>query len=332
VIVLGVLFHLSAADSPPPTPTEKEPIRATYDAKRAGDFLDSVGTAWTKDRNCITCHTNLPVLMARPTSEKEQRPSQAIRDFLEREVASWERGTKPRGDTYVVATAVGLALDDAHRGTLSDSARLALNRMVKLQRQTGDWNWLKCDWPPLEHDDYYGATLAAVGLGYAPGDYAKSPTGAEGVTRLKAYFTATPAPDLHHQAMKLWASTKLPELMPEPERKDTIKKLLALQRTDGGWSLPSLGQYQRRDKTPNKPDAASDGYGTGFVCFVLQAAGPKDATKAVDRGLGWLQANQRESGRWYTRSLNNDKQHYISNAGSAFALLALTRPKGTPTD
>ena len=38
------------------------------------------------------------------------------------------------------------------------------------------------------------------------------------------------------------------------------------------------------------------------------------------KGVAWLKANQRESGRWYTRSLNNDKAHYITNAGTAFAV------------
>ena len=41
-------------------------------------------------------------------------------------------------------------------------------------------------------------------------------------------------------------------------------------------------------------------------------------------GVKWMRANQRASGRWYTRSLNNDKAHYIANAGTAFCVLALS--------
>jgi squalene-hopene/tetraprenyl-beta-curcumene cyclase len=33
--------------------------------------------------------------------------------------------------------------------------------------------------------------------------------------------------------------------------------------------------------------------------------------------------NQRESGRWFTRSLNDDKDHYITDTGTAFCILAL---------
>src|SRR4051794_5185162 len=31
----------------------------------------------------------------------------------------------------------------------------------------------------------------------------------------------------------------------------------------------------------------------------------------IRRGVAWLEGNQRESGRWFTRSLSNDKAHYI---------------------
>jgi hypothetical protein len=105
----------------------------------------------------------------------------------------------------------------------------------------------------------------------------------------------------------------------------TVAALKAKQRKDGGWSLPSLGSYKRRDieKTPNDPNAESDGYGTGFVAYVLLVAGEKPNAESIGNAVKWLKANQRESGRWFTRSLNNDKAHYIANAGTAFCVLAL---------
>jgi squalene-hopene/tetraprenyl-beta-curcumene cyclase len=53
-------------------------------------------------------------------------------------------------------------------------------------------------------------------------------------------------------------------------------------------------------------------------------AGEKPTDPAVANGVKWLKANQRESGRWYTRSLSNDRAHYITNAGTAFCVLALS--------
>lgn len=314
------------ADFPKPAPTkEDEPIAKNFSAAKAAEYLDGVGVNWTRTQKCITCHTNMPYLTARPLLPGDDGWKE-VRTFLEKDVESWSNGGKPRGDTYVVATAFALAFNDAQKsGKLHATTTAALDKMWEVQQKTGEWNWLKCEWPPLEHDDYYGATVAALAVGYAPGDYAKTERAKAGIEKLRAYFKKTPAPDLHHTAMLLWASTKLDGLMTAAEQQKAVAALKAKQHKDGGWCLPSLGDYNRRDdaKTPNDPNAPSDGYGTGFVTYVLMQAGVKANDPAIASGVKWLKSNQRESGRWYTRSLNNDKAHYITNAGSAFCVLAL---------
>ena len=100
--------------------------------------------------------------------------------------------------------------------------------------------------------------------------------------------------------------------------------LRKVQRPDGGWSVPSLGSYVRRDGTPNPADAPSDGYATGLVVYVLRQAGVPATDLAVSQGANWLRTHQRASGRWFTRALSTDKYHYISNAGTGFAILALS--------
>jgi len=309
----------------PATTKETEPLAKAFSASKAAEYLDGVGVNWTRTQKCITCHTNMPYLTARPLLAGDDGWKE-VRNFLEKDVESWSNGGKPRGDTYVVATAFALAFNDAQKsGKLHEMTRAALDKMWDVQRKTGEWNWLKCDWPPLEHDDYYGFTLAALAVGYAPGDYLKTDKAKAGVEKLKAYFKATPPPDLHHTAMLLWASTKLEGLMTAEEQKKAVASLKEKQHKDGGWGLPSLGKYNRRDdaQTPNDPAAPSDGYGTGFVTFVLLQAGEKAADTEAAKGVTWIKANQRESGRWYTRSLNTDKAHYITNAGCAFCVLAL---------
>ena len=47
------------------------------------------------------------------------------------------------------------------------------------------------------------------------------------------------------------------------------------------------------------------------------------ADARLAKGVAWLKAQQRESGRWFARSLNEDGKHFLSHAGTAFALLAL---------
>ena len=313
----ALLFLVAPTEVPKPAPTKPdEPLAKNFSATKAGEYLDGVGVNWTRTHKCITCHTNMPYLTARPLLPGDAGWKE-VRAFLEKDVESWSAGGKPRGDAYVVATAFALAFNDAQQtGKLHATTRAALDRMFDVQLKTGEWKWIKCDWPPLEHDDYYGATLAALAVGIAPDNYAQTDKAKAGIEKLKAYFAKTPPPDLHHTAMLLWASTKLPGLMTAEEQKKAIAALRDKQRTDGGWSLPSLGKYMRHDKTANDPDAASDGYGTGFATYVLLQAGAKPDDPAIANAVKWLKANQRESGRWYTRSLNNDKAHYIANAGT----------------
>jgi squalene-hopene/tetraprenyl-beta-curcumene cyclase len=53
--------------------------------------------------------------------------------------------------------------------------------MWTLQLETGQWKWpTRCGWPPMESDEHYGVTLAAIGAGAAPDDYAKTPAAQAG--------------------------------------------------------------------------------------------------------------------------------------------------------
>lgn len=328
---LGLVQLSARAADEIAAPTENspdEPLASAPSLGKAARFLDGVALDWTKRRQCGTCHTNYAYLLARPALREFESPAMPqIREFFEGRVAHWddnEKSAKPRWDTEVVATAATLALNDAKTtGKLHPMTRKALDRMWTLQRPDGTWNWLKCNWPPLEHDDYYGAVYAALGVGHAPEGYARAESAAKGLEKLRTYLQNTPPPDLHHKTFLLWASLGLDGLMSREERTRTIQQLRDLQRTDGGWNLPSLGNWKRHDDTPNDKAANSDGYATGLVVYVLREAGVSADDPAVVRAVGWLKKNQRASGRWFTRSLNTDSHHYIANAGTGFAVMAL---------
>lgn len=325
VVVLALTAR--AQDDGPGPNRPDEPIAPRASIEQAARFLDAVAVNWTEQRQCGTCHTNYAALIARGFVPGSSPEIEAVRGFFENRVAGWdkpEKDARPRWDTEVVATAATLAIHDARTtGTLHPRTREALDRMWRLQRDDGAWEWLKCDWPPYESDDYYGAVFAALGVGYAPDRYQDEPQARRGLEKLRDYFKATPAPSLHHRAFLLWASLRIDGLMTAAEREAVVKDLLALQREDGGWNLPSLGDWHRRDQSPNDKNAPSDGYATGLVVFLLRETGRPVEGPAVQRGVAWLRSNQRESGRWFTRSVNNDKAHYITHAGTAFALMAL---------
>ncbi len=318
-----------ADDLPRPTPNRSdEPLAKELSTARAAVFLDQVSVNWTRVHECGTCHTNYPYLAVRPLLGGEQTALTEVRAFFEQRVANWDRpeqGSAPRHPTEVVATASALAINDARTtGKLHPLTRQALDRMWTLQRDAGDWNWVKCDWPPLEHDDYYGALVAALGVGLAPEGYAQTEKARAGLDKLRKYFQKTPPPDLHHKALLLWAAQHIDGLMTADQKAEATRELLKAQRADGGWALPTLGKYERRDHTPNDPATAdSDGYATGLVVFVLRQAGTPASNAALQRGGTWLKTHQRASGRWFTRSLNTDRYHFISHIGTAYALMAL---------
>ena len=131
-----------------------------------------------------------------------------VRKFAEELVTKrWEENG-PRWDAEVVATAAALAYNDAATtDKLHAVTRTALDRMWTVQRDDGGWNWLKCDWPPMESDDHYGASLAAVAVGVAPEKYAETKQAKAGIEKLKQYLKANPPPTMHHKAMLLWAAS-----------------------------------------------------------------------------------------------------------------------------
>jgi squalene-hopene/tetraprenyl-beta-curcumene cyclase len=173
-------------------------------------------------------------------------------------------------------------------------------------------------------DDYYGALLAALAVGNAPDAYAQGESARDGLAKLRGYLQRTPAPSLHHRTWLLWASLKLEGLMSDEHRAATVHELLALQRADGGWSMESLGKdWLGHEGEKAKPDAPSDGYGTGLIVFVLRQAGVPAGDDALRRGVKWLSSNQRVSGRWFSPSMNGVEQNFISDTATAFAVLAL---------
>jgi squalene-hopene/tetraprenyl-beta-curcumene cyclase len=329
LLLIGTSTVRAADDSSRPAPnSDKEPMAERFSIERGAKFLDSVSVDWTRQRKCGTCHTNYAHMMAGPTVEKIASTELAeVRAFFEGRATGWDRpekAAKPIAQGEIVATAAALALyDAASTGKLHPISRSAHDRIWTIQRPDGGWNWFDCDLPPSEDDDYYGTTLAAIAVGHAPDDYKSTEAARRGLVKLRKYLHDTPAPNLHHRALLLWASTGVDGLMDGPERERTVADLIAKQRPDGGWSLTSLGRWTRRDGTPNSEDAPSDGYGTGYVVYVLRQSGMPADAPAIRRGIDWIKTHQRASGRWFTRSPSLDHAHYLTHAGTGFVLMAL---------
>lgn len=322
-VVTASSEELTLENTPAPTANKPdEAVAKAYSLENATRFLDVASLNWTKSRKCFTCHTNYSYLMARPAIG-EAKAHQDVRTALETLVEKTWPEAGPRWDAEVVMAAATLAINDANTtGKLHPTTRTALDRIWTVQKEDGGFRWLTCGWPPFESDDHYGATIALIGVGMAPGEYAKTDAAQKGIAGLKKYLADNPSPTLHHEAMVLWASKHVDGLLNREQQQAIVEKILAKQKENGGWALASLGDWKRADEK-EQDTATSDGYATGFLIYVLRQSGVASDHKSLKSGIAWLKSNQRESGRWHTRSLNRDNHHFISHAGTAFAILAL---------
>ncbi len=327
----GVLFA-GAAVAVEPAATGVPEIRAAepggaYSLERATRYLDAAALDWQQTKKCGACHTNYACLMARPAVAALLPAPKAMRGFFEELVEKQWQAKGPRWDAEVVMAAFTLAFHDRQTtGKLHPTSRTALDRMWTVQRADGGFNWLKCGWPPMESDDHYGATIAALAAGVAPGQYARSDAARRGLDNIRKYLAANPAPSLHHQAMLLWTSSYVEGILDPKQRQSVLDELFARQLADGGWAVAGLlaewKDHQRKDKLPQITNAG-DGYATGFAVFVARHSGVPASDPRIGRAIAWLKANQKESGRWFTPSPTKDSKHLITNAGTAYAVMAL---------
>ena len=329
---------IDSVDSPGPNKPD-EPLAEIYSFSRGVHFLQSTASRWSKQRKCVTCHTNGLALAAQPVIAPGSKTIDKGRTFASEYIREYvEVGKKPRGQRGavegLVATTAFLALSDARTGVgVQPATALGLAYSWEALGERGTWeDWLQCNWPPFETDLAFGPTLMLVGLGELNQLGEKSGlTDADraGAVLLLAGLAKRPPSSLHDKAMRLWAGRHWPKLGSREERTRWKAELLAAQSGDGGWSMAAIaGKSWRRDD--GSPQAkASEAYPTAFATYVLLQTDDADHAEHVERGLAWLRANQRASGRWFTRSPRKDGRHYISHAATAFALMCLAdRPGG----
>ena len=338
----------------------------SWDPKAAAAYLDRRQAWWMEwpraqrdhETFCVSCHTAVPYALSRSalrTVLAEQVPSpneQRLLDSVTKRVRLWnevepfykdaDRGpyksVESRG-TESVLNALILSSRDAQSGQLSNDAHTAFENMWAEQqiagKQKGAWLWLRFKNEPWEADDsdYFGATLAAVAIGIAPGNYRAAPEVQPSLRLLREYLNREFAGQTTiNRALLLWAAAKLPRLLEPDRQKAIIGALLEKQQADGGWSLSSLsGNWKRVDGTPE--ETTSDGYATGLITFVLQQVGFSPENAKVKRGLAWLIASQdKTDGSWPAYSLNKSKENHISpetalfmnDAATSYAVLSLT--------
>jgi len=352
--VAAVAEHAGESVTPAPNDWNR------FTAAKYLDTRQAWWMSWPKARRdhetaCVSCHTAVPYAMSRLTLRQalgESTPSSPEREMLgyvARRVTLWNelepfyndqksgpRKTVESRGTESVLNSLILSRYDSQRGRLTDLSQTAFKNMWAMQLTTGSdagsWEWLDFHNAPWESNEshYWGATLAAVAVGMAPGNYSKTPAIQPGLAALKGYLDRNyDSQPIANRLVVLWASACIPGVLSSSRREELLKEVRHLQRPDGGWSLADLGKWTpRRDKTSF--DSRSDGYATGLTVFALQQAGVSVHQPEMKHAIQWLVSNQDAAqGFWPAYSLNKERDlssdvgRFMSDAATSYAVMAL---------
>lgn len=339
------------------------PAAAAWSKPAAAKYLDDREVWWQSwptaqmDHGtiCISCHTTVPYVMARPAlrgalhEAGASAPEKTLIENVERRVNNWAEmvpfysdaadgpgKTAESHSTEAVMNAVILTSYDRHERLLRPVTRKALEAAWALQHESGEdaggWIWQDFHLAPWESHEssYQGAALLMLNLGVAPEIFAPTPEDKRHLKLLEGYLRKHYAEQpLLNQLYVYWASAKSLALLTGGERAELLSKIEALQQPDGGWRLASLDMRERSDKT-SQP-TASDGFATALVALALEANPDGSKGKSQERGLAWLEQNQGKDGRWQAFSLNKRRDpesnigKFMSDAATGYAVLALER-------
>ncbi len=306
--------------------------QSDWDRPAAAKYLDDRIDLWlaraTQLRvgegkvTCVSCHTVVPYLLARPALRKATRitepTSQEARLLgnVTRRVETWLSGASMsdaqhggQNGTEEILNALILARHDADeaRPQASEVTRKAFRQLWETQRSDGAWDWMDFAQEPDESAGarFYGAALAAVALGTAPGLYGGGQAySAYREGNLRGYLRENYSrQNLYNRVWVLLASARWPGLLTQLECEELIAELRLKQNRDGGWSLYGLGPWQWSKANPpfgpsEKLDLLlleqSDGYATGLITYVLLQAEVPATDMALVKATGWLKSNQQD--------------------------------------
>lgn len=331
-----------------------------WNARSAEKYLDARQKEWVawpmalhSGVACVSCHTGLTYLISRPALRQTLGENSGP-TLYERVLVDSMRATVIRTDAtdlfaglkgpivdqvygaQVVLSSLVLAMDDSSHGKLSPEGEKAFQRMWSIQLKSGPdrgaFNWSDFDLDPWETKDaaYYGAALAALATGMAPGNYQARPEVQENIAALRNYLRGhESSASLHNRLFLLWASSKLRDLLPESDQQAILSELWSKQQADGGWTMQSMGEWKKREAAV--PAVGSNSYVTALAAFTTEQAGVKASQQNLAKALAWLRSHQdAQTGSWMADSMNHKHSAYgpipekfMTDAATGYATAAL---------
>jgi len=292
--------------------------------RRTLPLLERAGPSFmaNSEENCVSCHHQ--ALPAMALGLARQRGFPVDEKSLQDQAEETRQVLAPKRELFLQGMGVPDRLDPGYLLTGLAAAQLgpdkttdALARYLTLkQASDGHWTPTFCR-PPMDGSEF---TATALGLRALQCYGSKGKDTKSRIERARNWLIKAVPKNTEDATFQLlgmgWAQAL-------PGDRDRAKvRLLALQRSDGGW-----GQL---------PGLASDAYATGQVLVALYQAGGLPTTHpAYQQGIDFLLKSQREDGSWFvaTRSIPlqpyfesgfpHGASQFISCAATCWATMAL---------
>ena len=314
LFLIGLSCFISVGNSyADETPTAREQIDSTL------KLLQSSAEVYTDKRKCFTCHHQaLPAMTVRYARDKKltvdtdraKKQSEFTKAYFRGRMERLKKGEGVPGGPYTA----GYALVSLHAdGIESDDVIAALLRYLETtQKDDGSWR-IRTHRPPLEDSDFTATALSARALKL----YGKQ--NSDRIERAQKWLLSAKVKTTEDHAFRLlglhWCGLTTEKLQ------DQRKRLLAIQREDGGWS--------------QLPDMSSDAYATGQALVALHHGGLEHSHTAFQSGLRFLKETRQADGSWHVKTRSkaiqkyfesgfpHSKDQFISISGTSWATMAL---------
>jgi squalene-hopene/tetraprenyl-beta-curcumene cyclase len=313
-----------------------------WNPRLAADYMDARQKDWfawpRANQNatpCVSCHTNLTYLMARPMLRQalgESSPTKyetGLLDMLKSRVPT----TDPK-ELYPKATGSfatqQVAVEAIFAAYFLTDSQEALDRMWRLQRADGTWDWNSASLDPWEmpESEYFGAAFGAIAASRERG----SKFASNFVSLEKYIREGIEHQPMQNRLMALWASSQRKDLLPKSAKATIAADVYRAQQPDGGWTAASLGPFRDHPNAP--PPQGSNAYATAFTAFVLERAGVAKSDARLEHALAWLRSHQNpETGAWEALSFNKKYEpgsmqiQFMQDAATGYAVMALLDAK-----
>ncbi len=293
-------------DLSPPSPPISEALQ------RALTILKTGARNYPEHRSCFSCHhQTLPVLTMSligrsdvsklPAGFTDSESVRSIKQFtmeaFDGKRESMREGNGVGGGALTVG--YGLWLFDMIGEPSNATIDAMVEYLLKTQSEDGGWNFQSTR-PPAASSRAMTSAIALYGLRAYADSPDIQPRLESAIEKLRQWTRTFVEPDSHEDAIgQIWLAHQLGE---SPLTEDRLEKLLASQRSDGGWAQAS--------------EMSSDAYATGQALLMIAHVANKNSerfSQPVERGIAYLLTSQKSDGSWHVATRAKPVQVFFDN-------------------